>query len=149
PEVGVSGLAIDIATGDTTPSSADGTDFGWVPKNGVATRTFTVTNTGSAALNTLNLTLPAGFSLVEGLSARIAPATSDTFTVKPNPATAGTKSGQISFFNDDSDENPYTFAITGTVVAPIDSAGVTGLAQFGPNYFLYPLPDGPRLTLAK
>src|SRR5205814_769400 len=51
------------------------------------------------------------------------------FTVRLDTATAGTKNGQISFANNDSDEKPFNFAITGTVTAPSNQAPV--LAPIG------------------
>lgn len=121
PEIAVLGNGVNIADGDTTPSASDLTNFGSVAQGGAAvTRTFTVTNSGTGTLTTSGLTLPSGFTLVEGLSASIAAGASDTFTVQLNTATAGTFSGQISFTDNDSDENPFNFSISGTVTAPPD-----------------------------
>src|SRR6185369_8613619 len=126
PEIAVSGLAVDIADGDATPSSTDGTDFGSVLQGTTVDRVFTVSNTGTAALTTSGLTLPSGFSLVEGLSASIAAGGSDTFTVRLDGTTLGTSSGQISFATNDGDENPFNYSIAGTVTAP--EIAVSGLA---------------------
>src|SRR6185312_12313767 len=66
-------------------------------------------------LNLSGLVVPTGFTITEGLSASLAAGASDTFTVQLDTTTAGTKTGEISFTNDDGDENPYNFSITGTV----------------------------------
>ncbi|MEW6302149.1 MAG: choice-of-anchor D domain-containing protein [Verrucomicrobiota bacterium] len=51
PEINVTGNGVSIADGDTTPSTADHTDFGSVStSNGTVTRTFTIRNTGSDGL---------------------------------------------------------------------------------------------------
>lgn len=76
---------------------------------------FTVRNDGTAALTLGAVTVPPGYTLTEGLSASLAPGASDTFTVQLDTATAGTKSGDISFATSDSDENPFNFRITGQV----------------------------------
>jgi hypothetical protein len=119
PEIAVSGNGTNIVDGDTTPSTADFTSFGAVVQgSGAIVRTFTVSNTGNATLTTSGLTLPTGFTLVEGLSPSIAAGASDTFQVRLDTTTAGTKSGEIRFTTNDSDENPFNFSITGTVNAP-------------------------------
>jgi subtilase family serine protease len=114
----VSGLAVNIVDGDITPGSNDGTDFGTVLQGTRVDRVFTVSNTGMGTLTPSGLTLPTGFSLVEGLSAAIVSNGSDSFTVRLDGTTAGTKSGQISFTTNDSDENPFNFSIAGAVVIP-------------------------------
>jgi subtilisin-like proprotein convertase family protein len=118
PEIEVTGNGISIADGDTTPSATDYTDFGTIVQAGpTVSRTFTVYNSGSATLTLGAVTVPAGFTLTEGLSGSLAPGASDTFTVRLDNATVGTKSGDISFNTNDGDENPFNFRITGTVVA--------------------------------
>ena len=110
PEITVLGNGTNIADGDTTPSTTDLTDFGSVTQGGAAVQhIFTVRNDGTAALTISGLTLPSGFSLVEGLSASIAPGNSDTFTVQLSTAGTGAKGGQISFATNDNDENPFKF----------------------------------------
>jgi hypothetical protein len=102
--------------------------------------TFTVSNSGSGTLTTSGLTLPAGFSLVEGLSSSIAPGGSDTFTVQLDTTSVGTRSDQISFADNDGNESPFNFSITGVVQLVeivIESKGSTGLVNVVNNYFLY------------
>jgi hypothetical protein len=118
PEIKVLGNDKSIADGDSSPSSSDGTDFGSATVGGLAVqRTFTVKNEGGSTLTTSGLTLPSGFSLVEGLSASIAAGGSDTFTVRMDTTSAGTKSGDIKFNTNDSNEAKYNFEIEGTVKA--------------------------------
>ena len=125
PEVTVEGNTLDITDGDTTPDTSDFTDFGSVTVGDPpVTRTFTVTNDGDAPLTLSGLVVPTGFTVTEGLAASLAAGESDTFTVQLNTATIGTKTGQISFTNNDDDENPFNFEITGTVTA-IPSPEVT------------------------
>lgn len=52
PEVDVQGNGVSIASGDTTPSTTDHTDFGsTIVNGGTITRTFTITNSGGGILN--------------------------------------------------------------------------------------------------
>ncbi|MBI3464286.1 MAG: choice-of-anchor D domain-containing protein [Planctomycetes bacterium] len=82
------------------------------------TRVFTVRNVGGQNLVLGTPSLPAGFSLVEGLAANIAPGGSDTFTGRLDSAAVGTKSGEVTFTTNDLDENPFNFAIAGQVTLP-------------------------------
>ncbi len=126
PEVSVFGKLLPISDGDTTPSTTDGTNFGSVALGGTPiSRTFTVRNDSLVTLTlgtgtTPRVKVPAGFTLTDDLVASLAPGVSDTFTVRLNTATAGTRSGDISFANNDRDggdlvENPFNFRITGIV----------------------------------
>ena len=126
PEIVVEYSGTNIADGDSTPSTSEGTDFGTVLQGAAAvSRTFTVRNTGTAALTTSGLTVPAGYSVTEGLSATIPAGGSDTFTVQLSTASVGTFSGQISFANNDADESPFNFAITGIVATPLPVVAIT------------------------
>jgi hypothetical protein len=128
PEISVSGNSTNILDGDTTPSSTDLTDFGGATQGGSAVQhTFTVSNTGTGTLTTSGLLLPTGYSVVEGLSSSIQAGSFDTFTVRLDTSSTGTKGGQISFTTNDGDENPFNFSITGTVNAtPTPEIAVSG-----------------------
>ncbi len=122
PEVGVLGNGVSITDGDTTPSTTDATDFGTTTSGVAISKTFTVKNTGTAALTTSNLkvTTTSGaaitsFTITEGLSASIPAGGSDTFTVKFLSTVAGTQTAMVSFNNNDSNENPYNYYIKATV----------------------------------
>jgi hypothetical protein len=111
-------------------------DFGTVSlgKPG-PTRTFTVRNVGNSTLTLGAVSLPTGFTLVEGLSSSLAPGASDLFTVRLDTNTLGTKSGQLSFNTNDPDENSFNFPITGVVVGAgvsiAQSAGSTDVTEGG------------------
>jgi hypothetical protein len=83
------------------------------------TRTFTIRNDGNATLTLGALTVPAGFTLLEGLPSTLSPRATDSFTVQLNTTALGTPSGQISFTNSDPDENPFNFQISGTVAVAV------------------------------
>lgn len=116
PEVAVRFGNENVADNDTTPSANEGTDFGSVGQGaGTVTRTFTVRNDGTATLTLDNVTVPTGFTITEGLTATLAPGSSDTFSVRLDTAIVGTKTGQIGFSTNDSDENPFSFDVIGVV----------------------------------
>ncbi|MBK8965968.1 MAG: SBBP repeat-containing protein [Lewinellaceae bacterium] len=125
PEINLKGNSLSIADGDVTPDVADHTDFENACVNsGTVVRTFTIENTGTA-----DLTIPAAGITLSGanmadftvggitLPATITGGNATTFTVTFDPSAAGLRSATVNIANDDSDENPYDFAIQGTGVA--------------------------------
>jgi S-layer homology domain len=113
-----SGAEIQVMDGATDIPDGSGTvDFGTVSVGTPLTKTFTVTNIGTADLTlTEPISVPAGFSLVSSFgSLTLAPAASTSFQVRLDAAVAAGYSGEVSFGNNDSDENPFNFTISGTV----------------------------------
>jgi hypothetical protein len=134
PEIDVLGNGVSIANGDVTPSLADHTDFGSVDvSSGVVARTFTIANVGDDTLTmaenavSLSGTGSSHFSIATQPAVSITPSGSATFTITFDPAAVGVLAATVSIANDDSDENPYEFAIQGTGLglnqAPIAAAG--------------------------
>ncbi|MBM4090177.1 MAG: choice-of-anchor D domain-containing protein, partial [Planctomycetes bacterium] len=115
PEIYVTLNGRNIADGVSTA------DFGFTIEGIPVARTFTVTNIGrdpQAGALQLNpaITLPAGFSLVSGFGTTTLPrGESTTFTIRLDAAKPGSFSGTLSFVNNDSDENPFEFTVSGTV----------------------------------
>ena len=104
----------EIADGSTSAPS-----FGTVTQNGTApTRTFRVHNNGNASLTVGAVSVPAGFTVIDTLVGPIAAGGAESFVVRMDTGSAGTKSGQISFSTNDANENPFNFAITGVVNPP-------------------------------
>ncbi len=110
PEIQVLNGTVDIADGSTTAIN-----FGDAIVGNTLTKTFTIKNTGTAALSLSNLKLPNGFSLVGTLPTSVAANASTTITVALNTTTPGTYGGTLILSNNDSNESPFDFAISGTV----------------------------------
>ncbi|MEH1853548.1 MAG: choice-of-anchor D domain-containing protein [Nostoc sp.] len=110
PEIQVLNGTVDIADGSTTAIN-----FGDVTVGNTLTKTFTIKNTGTTALNLSNLQLPNGFSLVGTLPTSVAANAFTTISVALNTTTPGTYGGSFSLNNNDSNESPFDFAISGTV----------------------------------
>ncbi|MEH2376558.1 choice-of-anchor D domain-containing protein, partial [Nostoc sp.] len=113
PEIQVLNGTVDITDGSTTPIN-----FGETLVGETLTKTFTIKNTGIAVLDLSNLKLPNGFSLVGTLPTSVAANASTTISVALNPTTPGTYSGSFSLNNNDINESPFDFAISGTVTTP-------------------------------
>ncbi len=118
PEIDIQGNGVSIADGDTTPAVADDTDFGSTGIGTPVARTFTIQNTGSAALNLtggpfVTLSGSTEFNVTAQPTSPVAASGNTTFTVTYNPTNTGVDTATVSIANDDSDENPYTFDIQG------------------------------------
>ncbi|HBA85181.1 MAG TPA: hypothetical protein DCZ95_13920, partial [Verrucomicrobia bacterium] len=124
PEIAVLGTnGTVIASGDASPSAADGTDFGEVRTfNVTVDRTFTVTNSGAMALTisgvTTNGTNPGDFMIVSSPASTVAAGAKTTLTVRFDPSVLGARSAVVHVLSDDVDESDYTFTVQGTGVEP-------------------------------
>ena len=99
---------------------------------GTVSHSFTIYNTGDGDLlltGTPKVTFLGGnaadFSVSLEPTSPVAPGGSTTFTVVFNPSAGGLRTTTLSIANNDSDENPYTFAIqgTGTLAPEMDVRG--------------------------
>lgn len=134
PEVDVKGNGLSIANGDTTPGASDHTDFGTVAANGgVVVRTFTVQNSGGDVLTGVAATVSgnAAFSLSSTPPVTVSVDSSTTFQVTFAPTTVGVVTATVRIASNDSDENPYTFAVQGSGVNQYSVTTVTSGAGSG------------------
>jgi hypothetical protein len=127
PEMAVEGNSVAITDGDATPSATDHTDFGPATAGGGSlTRTFTIRNTGPEPLALTGASpyieisgaAAADFSVTAIPSPSVAAGASTTFQVTFTPTAGGARAATLSLANDDSDENPYDFAVQGTGITP-------------------------------
>lgn len=122
-EIDIQGNAVSIVDGDTTPTTADWTDFGSSAVGSSITRTFTIFNTSSTASLSLGAISFSGtnagdFTVTSSPSATLAPSSSTTVTVQFTPGAAGVRTATFSIVNNDTNENPYNFSIQGTGLVP-------------------------------
>lgn len=116
--------APEIDLKQATTAIADGTgtfDFGSKSTASNTDILFTIENTGTSAstLGSFSITgVDANqFSLQGATPSTVSAASSTTFTVRFTPTSAGAKTAIVSFSNQDADENPYNFSITGTGIS--------------------------------
>jgi parallel beta-helix repeat protein len=128
PEIEVRGNGLSIASGDTTPRTADFTDFGTssVGTASPVTHTFVIANAGAQSLSVNPITFvgPAAsqFTVTSQPSASVAPGQQTTFTVAFTPTVGGTVTADVNIPSNDSDENPYRFTLRGVALASADAA---------------------------
>ena len=126
PEITVEGNNTVIPDGDTTPSMTDNTDFGDVDTDsGTVSRNFVIRNIGTANLNLTGTPVVAlsgdnasDFSVTIQPASLVVAGGTTTFQVRFDPSDAGLRFATISIENNDSDENPYYFAIQGAGTLP-------------------------------
>ncbi|EMI16807.1 hypothetical protein RMSM_06269, partial [Rhodopirellula maiorica SM1] len=128
PEINVQGgtPAIDIADGDVTPDAAEGTDFGqaFTGAPPVSSHQFTIENTGADLLTISAINISGAdasdFSVTGFVSGTISAGGSETFSLEFAPSADGVRSATIEIVNDDADENPYNFDVTGEGIPQAD-----------------------------
>jgi murein DD-endopeptidase MepM/ murein hydrolase activator NlpD len=95
PEIAVFFGGSEIWDNTTTFGTTTGTDFGAIAQGSAAvSKLYTINNTGTAALNLSQMTLPNGFSILGILPATIAAGASASFTVQMDTSIAGIKTDQ-------------------------------------------------------
>ncbi|MCB9064973.1 MAG: HYR domain-containing protein [Chitinophagales bacterium] len=124
PEIDMFGVNnIEIADGDMTPSTTDGTDFGAVYQYANKVMTYTVKNTGEKVLYILsplsigNQTNGGGFAIASNpFPATLSPGDSRTFKIRFNPTTTnqGVRTAIVSLTSRDCDEGTYNFKVSAT-----------------------------------
>ncbi|MGK4566789.1 beta strand repeat-containing protein [Flavobacterium sp. 3HN19-14] len=153
-EIDVRGNATSIVSGSSTPATADHTDFGSVAFGGTVTRTFTIYNLGGAPLNLASN--PSSQVTLSGSSAFAVTAqpSSDviihggslTFQITYTASAFTAQNAIVSIVNNDANENPYTFAITGVALASAASDIIANAAYVYNSNFPYATYQSATIT---
>jgi GH25 family lysozyme M1 (1,4-beta-N-acetylmuramidase) len=118
-----------VPDGQTTPI-----DFGTVPLNSPhPSFTFTIKNNGTQPLTLGKLDVPFGFNVPQDTTSPLAVGATETFTIDMSTEFLGTKSGTASFTNNDANQNPFNFNITGSVYAPDTTPPTVNTGDFNWN----------------
>ncbi len=122
PEMNVKGNSTSIVNNDAMPSSTDYTIFEETGIGSSNNRIYTIENSDNG---NLTFSTPASsngrFVVSEVGSSPIAKDGSSTFKVTFTPNAVGTVTSTIEISNNDSDENPYAFVVSGTGVEAVPS----------------------------
>ncbi|HEX4144305.1 MAG TPA: choice-of-anchor D domain-containing protein [Pirellulales bacterium] len=134
PHIAVTGNAQAIADGATSTSATNDTAFSSTKVGSSSTETYTITNSGTAALTlgtvSIGGTNSGDFKVTKQPSGSVAAGSSTTFTVQFTPTASGTRTAMISFTeNDPTAASPFTFAISGAATAAASYISVTGNGQ--------------------
>ena len=128
-EINVKGGSISIANGFDAPFGLNNTLFATTQLNTDSIeKEFTIENIGVANLNltgspliTIEGANPLDFIVTQQPTTPVLNGVAVTFKIKFNPSVAGLRTANVRIESNDSDENPYIFALQGTgncTVAP-------------------------------
>jgi hypothetical protein len=123
PEIEIFGgrnLDLPIASGDSNPRRADGTDIGQSQVGEMVQRTFRIRNTGNAALplSSARLINEAGNLQSLSVPASISAGGFADFTVSVSSSSPGVKNYLVQVTSQDADEGNYLFRLTQEVLVP-------------------------------
>ncbi|RFS18431.1 S-layer family protein [Emticicia sp. C21] len=127
PKINIKGNTNWVINGSTVPDTENNTDFGsQSASSGSIVKTFTLSNTGTTLLNltgtpkvAISGTNAADFTVtIQPVSPLAATIGTTDFQITFDPLAQGLRTANVSIANDDTDENPYTFAIQGTGSTP-------------------------------
>ena len=111
-------IVVEFNGTSLTDNQLPAIDFGTTTVNVPVTRTFTIRNTGTLALNLTGVSgTTAGFTATAPASP-VAPGTSKTFTITMTAKAAGPQTATLKVGNNDSDENPFEINVKGVVAQP-------------------------------
>jgi len=134
PYEAVTGNGNAIANGATTTSSTNNTDFGSTPQGVAVTKTFTISDTGNSTIVISGITFSgtnaSDFTVVSNPSSAFAAGTSTSFTVQFTPSTASAESANIIISSSSCNNNTYTFALSGTGLAPATGLNFSGSGEY-------------------
>ena len=118
PSATASGIAVQQPLGTNLVNGTVTNNFGSVAVGTNISLTFTITNTGTANLIGLGVTIAgansAMFSVTTNPVASVSPGGTTTFTVRFAPVSMGVKTAALHIANSDINNNPFNIAITGT-----------------------------------
>lgn len=121
-EINVKGNGQSIPDNSIYPQGTNWTAFPVTLQGGSSTRTFTIENLGSTALSLTGASPyvqitgahASSFSVTTIPSNSIAGGGTTTFVITFSPTSGGAKNATLTIANNDSDEDPYNFNISGT-----------------------------------
>ena len=116
PELVVKGNNIILKPGTST-SMEDHTDFGGVKRNNEIKRTFSIENVGTGELLlssfTVSGTNAADFTIMDSSISTVSPGASVALEIDFKPSGLGIRTAEIKIENNDEENNPFTFQISG------------------------------------
>ncbi|MCB0671079.1 MAG: choice-of-anchor D domain-containing protein, partial [Saprospiraceae bacterium] len=146
PEIYVTGNGLVIPDGNTAISCPDFTSFGYAESNSTSvSRMFVIGNSSMASALTLSgsprvMLSGAGaahFSVTQPASGTVPANSTLPFSIVYTPTATGAHTATVTIANDDADENPYNFNISGQSLAALPVPAVA-LVGFNTNDGLNP-----------
>ncbi len=119
-------IVVQQPVGTNLVDNSGTVNFGSVLVGGSSSRTFTITNSGSGNLTGLGITIDGAnagdFTVTANPTSPVIANGSTSFTITFTPTGTHTRAGAIHITSNDSDENPFDIALTGTGTTPLQIA---------------------------
>lgn len=136
PELTISGSGHPMNSGEELPAADSPSNFGAsAVENGSVVRSFVLKNAGRGGLTlgSIGIDGPAArdFSVVTPVPAFLAPGQIAAMEVRFHPSAPGLREARISIPNNDGEQNPLTFTVTGSGVGSHTFREAWRLALFG------------------
>ncbi|MEQ9405583.1 MAG: FG-GAP-like repeat-containing protein [Cyclobacteriaceae bacterium] len=116
PEIEVF-VGADNSGAAITHAQVTAVDIGSAAEPNDIIQTFAIENTGTSVLTISSITSTATEYTISGAPASVGIGGTETFTITLDGTAPGTFGSTIAINNDDSDENPFTFPITGEITS--------------------------------
>lgn len=116
--INIQGNGQDIDYVSNSPSVSNDTDFGDVELGVKTTRTYTIQNTGTDALNITDISTDGGDFTTSNVPTSVAAQSTATFNVDLTATVAGSRSAIISVKSDDLSKANYNFNVKANSLAP-------------------------------
>ncbi len=117
PEIEINGNGQNILSGDNSPSTVKGTDFGMIEIGDLSTsQTFEINNNGDAELVISDEIVSSNshFTVTQPSSMVVAVGSSESFEITFIPSAEGLIESTITIPNNDTDEGDFTFDVSGS-----------------------------------
>ncbi|MEP3968837.1 MAG: LamG-like jellyroll fold domain-containing protein [Nonlabens sp.] len=124
PEIDIIGNGLSISNNDSTPDTADSTDFGTADGSASLSKTFTIENTGTGPLTlsgapvTISGVNAGDFTITSQPINSIPAGSSSDFTIEFLRSVSGLSNATIELNSNDADESLYNFSITASSAGP-------------------------------
>jgi hypothetical protein len=107
--------SMSLSDGSTSIANGGSDSFGSVIQGTTASKTFTVSNTGTASLTVSSISLPSDYTLQTSLPLTVAAGGSTTFIVNLGTSSTGTFAGQMTMATNDQHNQSYNVSLSATV----------------------------------
>ncbi len=138
-------IAVEQPAGIGLRDGVSNVNFGDALVGSTSYRTFIITNSGTADLTGLNLTIDGAnaseFAVIAGPEALVAPGRSTTFNIAFTPVAGGLRTAALHIASNDADENPFDIALTSFVTEDPDPACLASFSPAGRSHGYNPAPS--------
>jgi hypothetical protein len=123
-------ISVSAGTNVITDHQSNAVSFGNTTLNqpGII-KVFTIADLGLQTLNISNIAVSGGYTLVTNAPTNVLAGSNASFAIQLNTSAAGTIAGAVTITNNDTNNNPFVFPVTGFVASKV--IALSGTLNFG------------------